>query len=204
MKPGLRSRSRPLRGSNWDRRCPLCQDARAPIPIAQATFPETKKKPPPTISLLLCQLADKAKRTAPGCNRTQTAQTFLLPHRKKGGPLKQKTRRRIKKKCKKAQQDNHSARVAIAPQKKIDRRRRTPAWMIYAFTRHKYQLFIRRVTVQSEQIDVSTCQEAARQRAIHQRAHNQTHIASHTHIRERERGEEEGSYLVGTYFGNKR
>ena len=73
-----------------------CADSHRPSHVSGDK--KKKKKPPPTISLLLCQLADKAKRTAPGCNRTQTAQTFLLPHRKKGGPLKQKTRRRIKKK----------------------------------------------------------------------------------------------------------
>lgn len=46
-------------------------------------------------------------------------------------------------------------------------------WVIYAFTSRKYQLFIGRITVQPEQIDVSACQEAARQDAIHQ--HTLTH-----------------------------
>lgn len=133
---------------------------------------EDKKPPPPLLPP--CHLSAEGKRVA---------SPRLLTHTHK--PRNTSTKKEQLSKRRNAQQGDRSH---------VEDRFKPPysLWLIYAFTSRKYQLFIGRITVQPEQIDVSARQEVTRQDAIHQHAL--------THPRERAAR----SYLVETYFGNKR
>ena len=167
-----------LGGSHLDR--PGLHGSPLPPSPRQATFLETKKKPPSHL-----------RATCQGRNGASERRLVVRVQSHPNGAHQQRKRARQKRN---KTGDPRSGRRAT---EQAESRRRAPAGAIHVFTRHNYQSLIGCVTAQPEQIDASRCQEAAR------RASQTSHSCTHTH-NTAERGEERGPYLVGTYFGNKR